>query len=131
MVRPSMGRSQAQFLSLLGLRLRDLRQGRELTQEALGERAGFTGKYVSEVERGLRDLPLSTLRAIAGSLGASMEDVFRGVEDGRSVGREPAPLPAPFSREVLGLVRALTQLSAPRRRRVLAAMRAMVQAARD
>ena len=47
----------------------------------LGERAGFSGKYISEVERGLRDLPLSSLRAIAHqALGASFEQVFRGLE---------------------------------------------------
>ena len=120
------------FLDLLGVRLREMREARGLTQEALGERAGFTGKYLSEVERGLRDLPLSTLRAIATSLGATLEDVFRGLESGKAAGREVAlPLPEPFSREVLALVRALTQLPSARRRRVLSAIRALLQVARD
>ncbi len=41
-----------------------MREQRRLTQEQLGERAGYTSKYISEVERGLRDLPLSTLERI-------------------------------------------------------------------
>jgi transcriptional regulator with XRE-family HTH domain len=49
-----------------------------LTQRELGERAGIVGKYVSEIERGTRDLPVSTLFAIAeGGLQRRLEISFR------------------------------------------------------
>ncbi len=52
----------------LGHRLRELREARELTQEQLADRVGYNGKYISEVERGTRDVPLSTLARIATGL---------------------------------------------------------------
>lgn len=44
-----------------------------MTQEQLAVRVGYNGKYISEVERGTRDVPLSTLARIATGL-----DVFPG-----------------------------------------------------
>lgn len=129
-----MGRPHPSLPAQLGQRLRDLREARGLTQEQLGERAGFTGKYISEVERGLRDLPLSTLRAIAVALGAPLEEVFRGIENGQRNGskeREQAEPAEPFSRETLALLRALTHLPPERRKQALAILRAMVQLATD
>lgn len=127
-----MGRPQASLPALLGQRLREVREARGLTQEELGERAGFTGKYISEVERGLRDLPLSTLRAISHAAGASLDDLFHGVESGLKLPlRDPAEPVEPFSREVLAILKALTHLPPARRRKVLAALRAMVDLAVD
>ncbi len=44
--------------------IRKCRTAGALTQATLGRRAGIVGKYVSEIERGTRDVPLSTLRAV-------------------------------------------------------------------
>lgn len=52
------------FLRTLGELIRSERGETGLTQGELGARAGIGGKYVSEIERGTRDLPLSTLFAI-------------------------------------------------------------------
>jgi transcriptional regulator with XRE-family HTH domain len=51
-------------LVAVGDLIRSSRNSAGLTQRALGERAGIVGKYVSEIERGTRDVPLSTIVAI-------------------------------------------------------------------
>lgn len=52
------------LLRTLGELIRAERSETGLTQGELGARAGIGGKYVSEIERGTRDVPLSTLFAI-------------------------------------------------------------------
>lgn len=54
----------SEHLRLLGDQIRASRIAAELTQRELGDRAGIVGKYVSEIERGTRDIPFSTLAAI-------------------------------------------------------------------
>jgi len=67
------------LLQRLGARLRDLREKAKLTQDQVAESAGFGGKYLGEIEKGLRDVPLSTLRAIVeNGLGLQIETVFNG-----------------------------------------------------
>ena len=60
----------------LGANVRELRVRRKLTQEALGERAGLSYKFIGEVERGLGNPSVETLSAIAGALGADIGDLF-------------------------------------------------------
>jgi transcriptional regulator with XRE-family HTH domain len=63
----------------LGARLRELRETARLTQEQVGERAGFSGKYISEIEKGIRDVPISTLRAVVEhGLGLAIDAAFGG-----------------------------------------------------
>jgi transcriptional regulator with XRE-family HTH domain len=52
------------LLRTLGELIRAARSETKLTQGELGARAGIGGKYVSEIERGTRDVPLSTLYSI-------------------------------------------------------------------
>ena len=52
------------LLRAVGEQIRSARLAANLTQTQLGERAGLVGKYVSEIERGTRDVPLSTLQAL-------------------------------------------------------------------
>jgi transcriptional regulator with XRE-family HTH domain len=56
---------RSDLLERVGARLRALREQRGLTQEQVGERAGYTAKYISEIERGRRDPPLTTIARIA------------------------------------------------------------------
>jgi transcriptional regulator with XRE-family HTH domain len=55
--------------SLLGRRIKALRLRRELTQEALGERAGLNYKYLGAIERGECNPSLKQLLKIAQALG--------------------------------------------------------------
>ena len=79
----------------IGARLAELRKQAKptLTQEVVAERAGYTAKYIGEIEHGKRDIPLSTLRAVVESgLGLSLDAVF--ADKGRKVAPlERIPLP--------------------------------------
>jgi transcriptional regulator with XRE-family HTH domain len=81
----------------LGANVRDLRVRRKLTQEALGERAGLSHKFIGEVERGLGNPSIESVAAIAGALGADVADLF-------GAGRRPAA-PYDASRKHVALVR--------------------------
>jgi transcriptional regulator with XRE-family HTH domain len=112
-------------LQQLGERLRRLREDRGLTQEQVATRAGFTAKYLSECERGLRDLPFTSLRAIVeDGLSASLP---RAVPDGADARREP---PNGFPRALGALCREVAGLPPRERRAVTAIARAATSLAR-
>ena len=52
----------------LGRRVRVYRSEKELSQEALAERAGLHFTYVSSVERGERNISLTNIVKLAGAL---------------------------------------------------------------
>ena len=53
----------------LGARVRDLRQQRGWTQEALGERAGLSYKFIGEIERGVGNPTIDSIDQIARGFG--------------------------------------------------------------
>lgn len=59
-----------------GDRLRALRMERNMSQEALGHRAGLSPNYVGDVERGTRNLGLENICALAEALGISPREFF-------------------------------------------------------
>lgn len=63
-----MRKKRERLATKVGLRLRELRHGARLTQAALAAKAGLTGKYLSEVECGHRDLRLGTVERLAAAL---------------------------------------------------------------
>lgn len=108
--------SAGKLLDVLGERIRSSRIEAGLTQRALGERAGIVGKYVSEIERGTRDIPLSTLQAIVErGLQLELDVVFRrrvasltGLDD---VVRMIGDLPVEQQKRVVALVRGIVELA--------------------
>lgn len=62
----------------LGANVRELRVRRRLTQEALGERAGLSYKFIGEVERGVSNPSIESVAAIAKALDADIADLFGG-----------------------------------------------------
>jgi len=66
----------------VGARLRQLRLARKLTQEQLAERAGLSGKFLGELERGRGNPTLTTLAALSDALGVRLVDLL-GVETDR------------------------------------------------
>nr|HEX4315351.1 helix-turn-helix transcriptional regulator [Kofleriaceae bacterium] len=56
--------TREELLLAIGRQLREARLAAHMTQQELGRRVGIVGKYVSEIERGTRDLPLSRLSTI-------------------------------------------------------------------
>ena len=77
------GRSQ---LEALGELIRKQRQQAELTLRDLAERANVSNPYLSQIERGLHEPSVRVLKAIAGALNLSAEQllvqagVLEGVE---------------------------------------------------
>jgi transcriptional regulator with XRE-family HTH domain len=114
-----MASSTQAALRALGHLIRARRVAAGLTQSELGRKAGIVGKYVSEIERGNRDIPFSTLRAIVEEgLGLSLDVRFEVKSHPRSAPmppiapelREIAELPAETRKAVLSVVRALLGL---------------------
>jgi transcriptional regulator with XRE-family HTH domain len=110
--------SSSDALRALGQLIREARAAAGLTQEALGARAGIVGKYVSEIERGTRDIPFSTLHAVTEKgLGLSLDVAFRqtspaGAAAVDEIARLIAALPDESRARVLQIVRMLVSLVA-------------------
>lgn len=73
----------------LGTRLRTLRKQRLLSQERLGERAGLSGKFIGEVERGEKSISIDSLYRVAVALEVPLRDLT-DVRDRASVPSEEA-----------------------------------------
>ena len=61
---------------LIGLRIKDLRKRRGLSQEELAERAETSANYLSRMERGTENPTLDMLIKIAHALGVEMWEIF-------------------------------------------------------
>lgn len=64
----------------LGHRLRELRRQRNITLREMGEAAGVSESFVSQIERGAANPSMATLRRIAEALGETMASLFVGAE---------------------------------------------------
>lgn len=115
--------SVRELLRSIGERIRTARELGELTQRELGERAGIVGKYVSEIERGTRDVPLSTLHAVVErGLQRRLEISFRD----RRAAADAVQLPV----SVDELAIAIASLPEPTRRKVVALVHMILEAVR-
>lgn len=65
--------------ALVGLRIRELRRARGWTQTYLSVHAGVGRNYISDVERGKKEIGLRNLQVLAQSLDVSLEDLFHGL----------------------------------------------------
>lgn len=61
----------------IGRRVRDLRARLGISQEELAARADLHRNYIGSVERGERDIGITSLAQIAAGLGVSLADFFR------------------------------------------------------
>jgi len=66
----------ADSTKLLGLRIRELRKQKGLTQEQLGESSNVGAKYISQVEREGANVTLSLAENIATGLQVELKDLF-------------------------------------------------------
>jgi transcriptional regulator with XRE-family HTH domain len=62
-----------------GLAVRTRREELGLVQEELAERAGIHRTYLSDVERGSRNVSLVNIERLAGALGLSLSELFQRV----------------------------------------------------
>ena len=72
---------QDNFLLSLGEVIHDLRVNRGLSQLELADLAGVHRTYVSDIERGARNLTVSTISRIAMALDVTPSRLFRLVDD--------------------------------------------------
>lgn len=63
-------------LVALGRALRKARRDRDLSQEAIGQRAGMHPNHVGTIERGTKDLRATTLLRLIEALGMSPAELF-------------------------------------------------------
>jgi len=63
-------------LKKLGARVRGIREGRGLSQEALADLAGFGRSYMSGIERGVRNPSALQLLRLARALHVSVGELF-------------------------------------------------------
>jgi transcriptional regulator with XRE-family HTH domain len=65
---------------MFGLRLRQLRKAKGLSQEALALEAGLDRTYVSSCERGLRNISLDNIHRLAAALGVTPSSLLEPPE---------------------------------------------------
>ncbi|WP_019912440.1 helix-turn-helix domain-containing protein [Paenibacillus sp. HW567] len=63
--------------TLVGEKIRMIRQQKGFSQESLAFKAGLTPSYVGQVERGQKSATIDTLEKIAVSLDVTLEEIFR------------------------------------------------------
>jgi transcriptional regulator with XRE-family HTH domain len=80
-----MGDSPAAVRRRVGNRVRELRHLRELTQEELAEKSGFSHKHVSLVELGKANAGIDTLAELARSLAVDIAALFEQPGSRRTV----------------------------------------------
>ncbi|MEW9533646.1 helix-turn-helix transcriptional regulator [Microbispora sp. NPDC049125] len=71
-IPPRLAELRRQF----GIRLREVREGRCLTQERLGELAEVDRKTINRIENGMYSPRLDNIFQIADALGVSVRDLF-------------------------------------------------------
>lgn len=69
--KPSKG-----LVEILSRNLQSLRRSRNLSQEGLAEICGLHRTYVGSVERGERNITLSSLEVLAAALGVSVSELL-------------------------------------------------------
>ena len=77
-------RAAPKLRAAFGRRLRQLRQKRGWSQELLGDKAGLSGKFVGEVERGEKSISLDNLAHVARALRVPLVAMLKWLKAGRS-----------------------------------------------
>lgn len=72
-------RTSSETQRRLGLRIKDLREERGLSQYACAPLLGVSRTYLADVECGRRNVSLAALDSIARGLDVSLEELLRGV----------------------------------------------------
>jgi len=62
-----------------GLRIKEIRNQKSLTQEALGFGANVHRTYINDLENGRRNVTVKVLEKIVNALGVSFSEFFNGI----------------------------------------------------
>ncbi|MFQ5431135.1 MAG: helix-turn-helix domain-containing protein [Nitrospinota bacterium] len=69
---------------LFGMRMRELRKARKLSQEQLAVKTGISSKYVSRIETGHHFPSMDILTKLTGALNVEMEDLFKFAHEAKN-----------------------------------------------
>lgn len=69
------------FLVALGAEIKHRREEAGLSQEGFAFKSGLHRTYISEIERGNRNISISNLRKVAGALDIPLSELFRSVNE--------------------------------------------------
>lgn len=64
------------FLEIIGEQVRTIRISKQLTQRVIAEKSGFSDSYISDIERGKRNISLESLEKIMKALGVTPFELF-------------------------------------------------------
>ncbi|HWE37188.1 MAG TPA: helix-turn-helix transcriptional regulator [Isosphaeraceae bacterium] len=73
-------RSRRDIRERFGDAVRDRREALALTQEEFAERAGIHRTYLSDIERGTRNVSLINIERLSEALALEISELFRSVE---------------------------------------------------
>ena len=84
-IKDKLRKPSQRITRILASNIRAFRKIRGLSQEALAEMCSLHRTYIGAVERGERNVTLSTLELIAGALGVSVPEVLteESIKNGR------------------------------------------------
>ena len=68
--------TEANIKTLFGLRIKELRKAKSLSQDSLAEKADISSKYVSRIEMGQHFPTINTLIKLAEVLDVELKDFF-------------------------------------------------------
>lgn len=71
----------AEFIIMVGEQIRKIRKLKGMTQERLAERSGLSFSYISDVERGTRNISLESLGKIISALGVKPIHLFQDIDE--------------------------------------------------
>ncbi len=69
---------------LIGIRVKNLRLSKGLSQEKLAEKMGISSKYLSSIERGKENPTLDTFMKLAEALNIEISEIFSFSHEGKS-----------------------------------------------
>jgi len=73
-------RAKPDIRERFGFAVKDRRDELDLTQEDLAEKAGIHRTYLSDIERGSRNVSLINIEKMAAGLSLTMSELFQRVE---------------------------------------------------
>lgn len=71
-------------LKLFGMRIKDLRMARKLSQERLAKKADISSKYMSRIEMGQHFPSFDILTKLANALNVDLKDFFEFAHEGKN-----------------------------------------------
>ncbi len=73
-------RAKGDIRERFGFAVKDRREALGLTQEEFAERAGIHRTYLSDIERGTRNVSLINIERVAQGLSLKLSELFQAVE---------------------------------------------------